>query len=325
MDTTPILGLDTNATTGDHPTYAGANRASGTLESWASTILPLIQDGILTCNPARCVWDATHNRILRPSSGAPILGKLGNFAIYMDTSLEADGTVLAATANYLTDASLTGTLNYWVNAYVIFTSGAQAGQVRQVNSYDPATHRLGWNTALPDAPAASDTYTVTFYYVTGLANGAVNYVSAQPGPDTITRGIVQFYAALSGTLPAGNLLLLTATLDSGGSCTAHDNGPLGCNRNLWLGIGGSHLLSGSGTITGLAGDASTSVEIDHDELLNRGDLNVTTDNPNVTVTVTDHSRTTQFTVQFANTASYPVDFEYSWTRRGLLLLYPSNS
>jgi hypothetical protein len=133
---------------------------------------------------------------------------------------------------------------------------------------------------------------------------------------------VQFYAALASTLPTGHLLLSTATLNSGGACTGSDDGPFpGCSRDLWYGIGGSNLLSGGGTIEGLATDNAVTIEVDHPELLNRGDLDVTTDNPAIKVTITDHSRATQFTVTFENVGSYSVSFNYTWARRGRLLQY----
>ena len=320
-----VLGLSTDLVTDDKPTAAEWNLRGEIAENTALLLYQsLVQDGIINCDPQRCTFDAATNRILAPSAGAPIIGKIYRTPLYMDVSMEADGTVGAATTTALTDSSLTGANDFWKNAYLIFTSGAQSGEVRRVTAYEPALHRLSWTTPLGGAPVATDTFVVTFFYVSGLTDGVLNYILAQPGADTISRGIVEFVAVTSLVVPAGSLYLSTATLDGGGTCTASDDGPFGCSRDLWTGLGASSLLSGSGTIEGLGAGLYVEVPVAHDELLNRGDLNVTADSASITVTVPEHHRTTEFVVRFTNDASYTVNFGYSWSRRGRLVAYPSN-
>ena len=325
MSLDPKLSLETGATSSPFkPSADEANRLRYTVINLYRLLLGgLAQAGIVNCSPARCVWDATNNRILRPSADMPIMGCLPWYPIYMDASLENSGSVYGATTLSLTDTGLTGTTGFWTNAYVVFTSGALAGEVRRVTAYDPATQTLSWSTPVLPAAAPGDTYVVTFFYVTGLQNSNLNYIFASAGSDTVERGIVEFSASLSGTAPTGTILLSTATLDSGGVCTAHDDNPLGCHRNLWVGGCGANALSGGGTVTGLAPAPAAPLDIvvTHEELLLCGDLVVTTDNANVTAEVIAHNRATQFTVRFTNIGAYSEDFSYTWERRGRLLQY----
>jgi hypothetical protein len=320
-----VLGLITDAPAGFHPPHAEANLVRQ-IEINTALVLyqSLIQDGIINCDPERATFDQTTNRILKPSADAPIVGKIYRSPLYMDASMEVTGAVLSATTGNLTDSGLTGADAFWVNAYVIFTSGTYLGQVRRVTAYESSLHRLSWTAPLAGIPAAADTFVVTFFHVTGLTNSVLNYILARSGADTISRGIVEFHAVTTLVVPDGELYLSTATLNGSGVCTASDDGPFGCSRDLWTGMGASSVLSGSGTIEGLGAGLYVDVPVTHDELLNRGDLDVTADSTSVDVSVTEHHRTTEFTVRFTNEASYTLDFGYDWTRRGRMKAYPSN-
>lgn len=72
--------------------------------------------------------------------------------------------------------------------------------------------------------------------ITGLTNGALNYVYAQidatSHDDTRT---VDFIASTSPSNPSGTLKLGSMTLNAGGTVTARDDNPDGYRRDYWRG------------------------------------------------------------------------------------------
>jgi len=59
--------------------------------------------------------------------------------------------------------------------------------------------------------------------ISGLTNGAVNYVFALAGEDTAPQGTVEFAAQLSPVGPPGSLYLGTVELDAAGQVVAVDS------------------------------------------------------------------------------------------------------
>jgi hypothetical protein len=93
---------------------------------------------------------------------------------------------------------------------------------------------------------------------------------------------------------------------------------------FWSGMGGSTVLRGSGTISGLASESYVDVTIAHDEFVQYGDLSVTVTADHITAEVIAHYRALEFTVRFSNNSApmySPLSFDYTWKRQGRLLHY----
>ena len=89
----------------------------------------------------------------------------------------------------------------------------------------------------------------------------------------------------------------------------------------WPYIGGSSLLTGSGTETNLLPGHYVEATVSHDEFVQIGDLLVSGVPEHVIQTIVAHHRANEFTVRFTNMGSYPETFTWSWQRRGRLLYY----
>lgn len=328
LPTDPLLGLITGYTSSP-PTLVPAsdmNRVRLLLANFYKVFVrDCVQEGILRNETHRCVFDDATNRIAAPGVGEEIIGIANGIPIIMDSGMERDGTVQSATTTTLTDTSLAATTNYWVRAWVVFTSGDNDGVARQVTAYDNSIDKVTLSPALSTAPTAGDTYTITFYYVDGLTSDAVNYIFAGKGTDTIDRGIAVFTAATSATPGAGQILVSAATLDSSGVCTLVDDETTGVARDLFPGVGGYTTLSGSGSIE-LDADEVVDIDIAHDQLLYVGDLQVALDDAYTltgTLSVVAHYGSSAFTIRITNTSESTDTFSYTWSRSGRKLQYAS--
>jgi len=320
-----FLGLYNATVTGDKPAAAVFNRYGEFLTLLLRVFLrEVVQDGILRSEPPRATYYYYTSRILQPTLNLPILGICGGYPILMGSDLEQDGTVATGATTSLTDSGLAGSGNHWVRAYVIFTSGANDGEVRRVTAYDETLHRLTWSEELVSAPLLGDTYTVTFFYVSEQTPSATNYVFARKGSDMVSRGIVEFYASTSPTVPDNELLLASALLDGNGDCISYDDHPTGAARDLWAGVGQYKTLSGSGTVENVPAGESVEVNPTHDQLLFLGGLTVSLDTEYYaygSVEVTEHYRDAEFKFTITNNTESPCTFNYAWERSGRVMSY----
>lgn len=320
-----VLGLITGAVTGDRPPASEYNRRANFLLGLFQVFLQnVVEDGILRNDPERCGYYYYTNRITRPAENLPIMGLVGGYPMLMGSDMETDGTVTTASTTAFVDPGLSGAEDFWVRAYIVFTSGTNDGVVRRVTAYDATTKQISWSEALAAAPVPGDTYTVTFFYVTDLTVDTTNYIFARKGSDTVDRYIMEFYASTSATPQTGEILVSSAVLDSGGNCISFDDNPTGVARDLWTGVGSYKTLTGSGSVVDLAAAASVQVTITHDQLLFLGGLEVELATGYYvygSVVIDEHHKDDEFKFTITNDSGSPVTFDYTWSRSGRVATY----
>jgi hypothetical protein len=151
--------------------------------------------------------------------------------------------------------------------------------------------------------------------ITGLTNGAVNYVFGQTDATSAPEGTIAFYGSTSPTKPSGHVYLGTIELDAGGAVVTIDNEAAGVDRNLYrLEV---VTLTGSGEVQDLGAGQETTVEITHDPLRLVGGINFSCQPAEVTYEVVEHHRRDAFKVKLTNTGGSPVDVAYAWEREGV--------
>ncbi|MHB8994566.1 MAG: hypothetical protein ACYC63_04875 [Armatimonadota bacterium] len=319
------------------PTLVGAddmNRVRLLLSNLYKVLLKSINvNGVLAADPDNCVFDNATNRIEAPGAGKTIMGLVAGIPMLMDSGMERTGTVATASTTEITDTGLVEADSFWRNAYVVFTSGANAGSVRQVAGNDGTLHRLTLSSALASPPAGGDTYVVTFFYVSGLSHSVTNYIFAALGTDSVTRGIMQFSAAISDTPSPGQILISSAALNSSGVCTSVNDRPAGVARGLYPNQGSYDVLAGGAVAATLQAKDSTDmetglptdtvdIEITHDPLLYVGGLTLEiTDGADGLLEILTHYQNDRFTVRLTNVGFVPTAFTYAWTRTGRKLQY----
>src|SRR5258708_6151503 len=79
-----------------------------------------------------------------------------------DTSAVAAGSAASFTA---LAGSLSATDGYYVNAELLFTSGALAGQQERVTAYTAANHKFTFDFPFSAAPGAGDAFTITTWHL----------------------------------------------------------------------------------------------------------------------------------------------------------------
>jgi hypothetical protein len=157
--------------------------------------------------------------------------------------------------------------------------------------------------------------TGTAQAVSGLSNGALNYVFALATSDTPPDGAVAFTAQLNATPPPGALYLGTVTLDGSGNVTALDSQAAGVSRGCFPLL--STTLSGGGTVPGVAGGAVSPLAISHAPLLLPGAISFTASDPHFTFTLEQTWSGAGFTAQVTNTDTVAHDLVYTWQRHGI--------
>lgn len=185
--------------------------------------------------------------------------------------------------------------------------------------------RTGWSIAAAKTVGAGAGWCGMAYCVTteaqaitGLTNGALNYVFARADGTSPESGTVTFIASTSSTKTTGDLLLGTITLDGGGTVTAQSDSVDGDDRGFF-GLKPRE-FTGSGSVASLAGSASVDVDIDHSSqgtMYVPGAIAVTITEENVTYACSKWYDDNGFTITFANGNAYAVSVTYSWTRKGL--------
>jgi hypothetical protein len=155
--------------------------------------------------------------------------------------------------------------------------------------------------------------------ITGLTNGALNYIYAVLDEGSAPHGSVQFVGQMAPPGPGGSILLGTLELDGAGEAIAVDNAPADVQRSC-------HplrfaALAGTGVVTALPGGQSASVVVDHSAsgvFRLPGDLRVSAQAANTEVVVSADHQGDQFGITVRNLGGSPVDAAYGWTREGVL-------
>lgn len=281
----------------------------------------LIEEGIINRDPDTPTVDETTARITAPTAGDPLVGVINGNLFYMGNTHELSATTTGGGTTYLVSSSLTQADNYWLDAWVVFTSGAHAGTAVQVTASDQSEGRLTWTTDLGSAVASGTTFVVTFYYVQDLTAGALNYVFGRVTGRTTEDGLIEFVASTSSTPAAGDILLASVTLDVGGNVIATNNAPSGHDRNLWTGAGAVHQVAFSGTLTGLLPGAYTDVTIAHAAMLLLGPVDVSLGDADCSYEVTEAYRPDRIILRVTNNGSYATNVTYTGTRWGRKKIY----
>jgi len=240
----------------------------------------------------------------------------------MENAREVSSSADSGTTTTLDDSALSGADDYWKTAWIEFTSGTNDGQFRQVTSYGGTNSRLAWDTALPATVANGDTYTVTFYYISGLTNSSLNYVYGETFSRTPYERVIIFTANTTGVAPAGAIYLATITLDGSGAATASDSDPAGSDRVLYTDIGGHHTETLTGTVLAVPGAGSVEVTRSHTSLLYRGGMTLTVA-AGFTYTVDQYWKADEVVFTVTNSGSYAADCAYTLTVNGRQQTYPA--
>lgn len=282
----------------------------------------MMADGLITDDTDPLQIDESTGRFSAPSGASVVAGLVAGRAFYMDSSRESSGTVVTGATTYITDTGLIAANDFWNGAYIIFTSGTYSGQVRLISDYDSSTNKLTWATPLAGAPAADDTYVVTFYYIQNLTNSALNYVYGSVSSRTPSDQLIQWVANTTGIKPASSILVATVTLDGSGVVTASDNNPTDADRVVYKGIGAHDVITLTGTITPLAAGGSSQITRSHAYLLYRGGIRYTLGNENLSITMDQAWEPDSITFTISNDASYSINVSYTiyvegWKRRYL--------
>lgn len=321
MGDSTILGIAVDIATGDKVYAANQSRPNEYLENLANAVIYTLMGGggVFNRSPDHPVIDTTNARIDVPPTADPIMGVIYGQPFIMTSAMEASGTADSGTTTELVDNARSEANDFWEYAWVIFTSGANSGSVRQVNHSVSATGTLTWTTPLASTVSAGDGYTVTFYYIQDKTNSATNYVYGRTLGNTAPDGVIQWIANTTGVKAAGDILIATMTLDSSGNVTASDNSPSGMDRDYWSGMGQVHQTELTGTVTGLAAAATVDVTRTHDDLILLGPVVVTTSDSDVTGAVASGSGwdAGSIKITFTNNGSYTVSsFTYTIVRWG---------
>lgn len=281
----------------------------------------MLANGVLTAATNPLQINTTTKRFTAPTGDAVVAGLIKGRAFYMDATHESTGTVVSGSTTWLEDNSLVQADGFWIGGYVILTSGTYSGQVRKISAFDSSSGRVSWVTPLAGAPSAGDTFTVTFWRITGLTNGALNYVYGVAGDRTSADQIIEWQANTTGTAPAASIYVATVTLDGSGLVTASDNNPSGSDRVAYMGIGAFDVDTETGTISSLAPGGSTQFTVSHDHMLYRGGIECTLGDENASFTVDEHWKPDEIVVTISNDSGYTLtDLTYSimisgWKRR----------
>jgi len=252
---------------------------------------------------------------------ATLKGFAGGVPIYMTTELEHGGTASSGSTTSLTDPNLYGETNFWQGAYIVFTSGSNAGTARQVASYTPSTHTLTWANPLPTAVQAGDTYVVTYFYIKDALVTGTRYLFASSmqkciynpsGTTSILYAPAKFEARGAATPASGEVYIGSMEVAEGAIVSVSY---VDAQMLLAAHMGRWETLTGEVEITELGGDEQIEVEITHDPLMLFGGIEVSAPQPH-SVTVTQHYRNDRFTILVTNGTSYPASFTVTWTRCG---------
>ena len=279
----------------------------------------LLSQGLIINSSGEPEIDETNNRFTAPAG--TVAGVIDGVFFYLDNTHEIDTIATGGSTTTASNSAFTYGANFWKDAYIIFTSGTNDGAVRQVTAYDSATGKVTWSTPLVAAVAAGDTYTLTFYYISGLTNNTLNYVYGQLITRSPYDNVIKFVANTTGTKPASSILLSTITLNSSGVATASDNAPAGADRSLYCNMGGYDVLTYSALVEDVPATSYTDVEVTHSFLLYRGGITVEVDDGNCTVEPIEYYKSDKTKIRISNPTGSPIDTTYTLTVSGRVREY----
>jgi len=317
--TGPITGIPWERADGDPRPTEDHNILARYIEQHMARVLLnlLCEDGFINRSPDVPMVDESTGWIKVPPSGDPIVGIIYGRCFYLGADRELSGTASGGDTTYMTSNDFTEVNDFWDDAWVYFTSGANTGTAIQVTDYDLSQKRVDFDGVLGNAVQAGDDFVITFFYVQNLTAGTENWIFARPTGRTTREGLVQWVANTTGSKVSGDILAAKVTLDGGGTVVAVDEAPTGHDRNLWTGMGAVHQISFSGSVAGLAPGAYTDLEIEHDDLILLGPFtDLTVDPSTCTVTPTEYCYGDRFTLRVENTGPYVVTASYSGKRWG---------
>jgi len=321
---TDILGLIDSAVDSSNVSPADNNRRAGYLERSLANVLltSIMEDGLINRSPNVCTVDESTTRIEAPPANDPIVGLCAGRGFIMGSDRELAGTATGGTITTLVSNGLIEDDDWWNDGWIVFTSGANAGQVRQVTDYDSTDKELTWLAVLPADVQAGDTFVVTFFYIQDLASGVTNYVYGRASDRTTKDALIQWVANSTGVKLAGDILVATIDINALGNVVGSDNAPTGHDRNVWHGGAAVHQILFSGTITGLAASSYVDIVVPHAALILLGPIECTLSSDDCTWDIDDFHLGTQFTLRVTNTGSYTQTLTYSgirWGRKKVLL------
>jgi len=322
-DTSPILGIPWERVEADPVLPSDHNTVAHYLEHTIGNVLlgKLVEDGLINRDPDQCVIDTSTGRIARPDAGEPIVGVIRGRGFSMSSGLEVSGTANGGGTTYLTSSSLSEEDDFWVSAWVIITSGANNGAVREVTAYDQTQGRIEWSAPLGSAITSGDKFVVSFFYIQGLTNGTTNYVFGRTMGRTTRDGIIQWVASTSSSPAEGDILVASMVLDAAGNVTSANNAPYGHDRNLWTGAGAVHTVRFSGTISGLESGAFVDITIPHTKLILFGPISLTLDSELFSYSILETHDAESIKVRVTNDGNYAGTVSYSGYRMGRKWVY----
>lgn len=298
------------------------NRPNGYLENLATVLIRrLCGGGLIARGADETTFDAQTGRIAVPDPQHPLLGIVNGQFFVLGNDREATGTANSGTTLNLVDAARAEAQGFWQDGFVLFTSGANAGQARKVTASDPASGTLSWETELPQAVQAGDAYVVTFFSIQGLTAGALNYIFGRATDRTAPHGVLQWVANTTEAKAEGDFLVGTLTLDAQGAVVEANDSPEGVDRCFFPGVGQVHTITLTGTIEGLEPAASVEITRTHDELILFGPLTAESDNPDCSIEVVEGWQADRVVLRLTNNHPYSLPaVSYSVTRKGRKLM-----
>jgi hypothetical protein len=316
-----LLGLIIDHVDGD--TFSAENdfnRSAMILHQMADVFFSQIcSPGFLIPSTANLEIDDTCARIDVPIEANPIMGIIAGRLFKMTSSYEMVGTASSGSSTTLVDATISQANGFWIDAWVIFTGGANIGEARQVTGSIASSGSIQWASALSNPVVAGDTYVLTFYHIQSKTNSVLNYVFARPTSRTARDGIVSWVANTTGTKTTGDLLCSTMTLDGSGVVTVSDNLPAGHNRTLSAGMGAIDEVVLTGLVSDLAASATCSpITRSHDEFALFGPCTIVCDVVDCIGTITNGWDSSSVVFTLTNNSAYEADINYTLTRKGQL-------
>lgn len=322
MSPTPLLGLTADVGTGDDVDPDHNNRPANFLEVLAGVLVSrLIGAGLLDYGVTGLEIDEATARVAVPEAGEPIVGVIAGKFFSLSQSCEASGTAdSGGSTTTLVDAALTADIeDFWADAYVIFTGGANEGSVRKVLGFEVASKTLSWEDPLAHPVGAGDTYVVTFFHISGLTSGATNYVYGRATSRTTPFGVLTWVANTTGTKASGDILVAKVTLDENGDVVGVDLNPEGADRCLVAGMGQVHEIVVKAAIEDLEAQATATITHEHDELMLLGPITIEVDKEEASVVVVDGISPNSLTIAVTNGSEYTLpEVNYTITRKGRL-------
>lgn len=302
-------------------TPATWNRLSKSVDQGILRVLAgmAIPNGVIPNNSGEPIINIINKRFTAPNG--TIAGVINGIFFVLTNAHEIDVVATSGSTTAAGSNTLSYVDNYWKDAYIVFTSGVNSGQVRVITEYNSSTGSVKWNTPTAAAVASGDTFTLTFFYISGLTVDAMNYVYARLLARSPYDNVVNFTANTTGVIPSDGILLSTVTLDASGDVLTSNNNPPGAGRTLYCNIGGVDTLTYSALVEAVPANSFLDVEVTHSFLLYRGGIEVTVDNVDCTVIPIEYYKSDKTKIRITNTTASAVDTTYTLNVSGRVRKY----